>query len=140
MRKQFLAVFVTILVLFTFCDKNQIKTTQVITLLDTYTSWNGDTLPHYVKGRPKIKILKISIPPKAKLKTHKHPVINAGVLLKGSLKVVTETGDILYLKEGDAISEVINIWHHGENESNEIAEIIVFYATDENTPITILKE
>ena len=97
-------------------NENQLKTTRVITLLDTYTSWNKDTLPHYVKGRPKIKILKISIPPKTTLPRHKHPVINAGVLLKGSLKVVSEAGDTLYLKEGDAISEVVNTWHYGENE------------------------
>ena len=80
------------------------------------------------------------IPPKTVLAGHKHPVINAGVLLKGEFMVVTEKRDTLRLKAGDAISEVVNTWHHGINNSTESAEIIVFYAGVEGSPITVLKE
>ena len=102
-------------------------------------SWNGDVLPNYPKGRPEITILKIIIPPKARLAWHKHPVINAGVLLKGELTVVTQDKKILHLKAGDSLIEVINKWHYGKNEGNNPAEIIVFYAGIKGKPITIRK-
>jgi hypothetical protein len=54
--------------------------------------------------------------------------------------VISETNDTLHLKAGEPIVEIVNAWHYGENEGNEPAEIIVFYAGVENTPITILKD
>ena len=79
------------------------------------------------------------IPPKTKLNWHKHPVINAGVLLKGELTVISKANDTLHQKAGEPIVEIVNGWHYGENKGNEPAEIIVFYAGVENTPITVLK-
>jgi len=108
-------------------------------LAKTSMSWDGLDLPNYAKGRPEITILKIKIPPKTKLPLHKHPIINAGVLLKGTLTVVTEEEEILRLKAGDSIVEVVNKWHYGINEGNEFAEIIVFYAGIKGAPITIKK-
>lgn len=70
---------------------------------------------------------------------HEHPVINAGVLLKGELTVVTEGGKTLHLKAGDALIEVVDTWHYGKNEGAEPAEIIVFYAGTEDEPITVRK-
>jgi quercetin dioxygenase-like cupin family protein len=66
-------------------------------------------------------------------------VINAGVLLKGSLMVVTEEQDTLHMKAGDSIVEVVNKWHYGINEGNEPAEIIVFYAGIKGKPVTVEK-
>jgi len=130
--------FVTILLV--SCSTNKITKTDVITLAETSKSWNGAPLPKYPEGNPKVTILRIIIPPKTKLKTHKHPEINAGVLLKGELTVISENNDTLYLKAGDPIVELVNTWHYGKNDGNEPAEIIVFYAGTEGTPITILKE
>ncbi len=73
------------------------------------------------------------------LPLHQHPVINAGVLLKGELTVVTTDNKTIQLKAGDPIVEVVNTWHYGKNEGNEPAEIIVFYAGIQNKPITIKK-
>ncbi len=70
---------------------------------------------------------------------HKHPVINAGILLKGEPTLVTEGKETLHLKAGDPIVEVVNKWHYGKNEGNEPAEIIVFYAGIKDTPMTIKK-
>lgn len=113
------------------------KAINSIVLLKTSKSWDGSDLPEYPKGKPEITILKIIIPPHTQLPVHKHPVINAGILLKGNLKVTTEDGKTLYLKAGDIISEVVNKWHHGVNESDESAEILVFYAGIKDMPITI---
>ena len=101
------------------------------------SSWNGATLPSYLTGQPEVTILKISIPPHFQLPLHQHPVINAGILLKGELTVLTQEGKTLHLKAGDPIVEVVNTWHYGINEGNGPAEIIVFYAGVQGKPITI---
>ena len=122
------------------CDEKQTDQIEIVTLAETTKSWNGETLPSYLKGTPKITILKITIPPEAKLKLHKHLVINAGVLLKGELTVIDEDNNSIKLKEGDALVELVNIFHYGKNEGNKPAEIIVFYAGNEGVPITVIKD
>ncbi len=109
-------------------------------LAKTTTSWDGSVLPAYPPGQPQVTILKYTVGPFESLPWHEHPVINAGVLISGKLTVVTEQGEKLYLTPGDAIVEVLNKWHHGVNEGPEPAEIIVFYAGVENTPLVIKKE
>jgi quercetin dioxygenase-like cupin family protein len=104
----------------------ELNTVIVDVLAKTSTSWDGTALPNYEKGKPEITILRIQIPPKVQLPLHKHPVINAGVLLKGELTVVTKDKETLHLKAGDSIVEVVDKWHYGKNEGNETAEIIVF--------------
>ena len=116
-----------------------VNTVKVDVLAKTSSSWDGRDLPDYSKGKPEITILRIKIPQGVQLALHKHPVINAGVLLKGELTVVTEDNKTLHLKAGDSIVEVVNKWHYGKNEGNKPAEIIVFYAGIMGTPITIKK-
>ena len=118
---------------------NETSTT-VKELVKTTKSWDGALLPVYPQGQPEITILRISIPTAARLDTHTHPVINAGVLLSGQLTVVTTDGKMLHLKAGDPIVEVVNTWHYGINEGNVPAEIVVFYAGIINTPITVVEQ
>lgn len=108
-------------------------------LAKTSLSWDGSPLPDYPSGAPLITILKIKIQPGVILPLHQHPVINAGVLLKGKLTVITEDYKILHLKSGESIVEVVNKWHYGKNEGNETAELIMFYAGTEGAPITLKK-
>ena len=116
-----------------------VTTVQVDVLAKTSSSWDAEALPEYPRGQSEITILKITIPPKTLLPLHEHPVINAGVLLKGELTVVTEDKETLYLKAGDTIVEVVNKWHYGKNEGDVPAEIIVFYAGILDEPVTIEK-
>jgi len=112
---------------------------EVKVLAKTTQSWNGDALPAYQEGQPQVTILRIVIPAGMQLPLHKHPVINAGVLLKGQLTVITEGKDTLYMKAGDSIVELVNKWHYGKNEGSEPAEIIVFYAGTKDQAITVKK-
>jgi quercetin dioxygenase-like cupin family protein len=116
-----------------------VNTVTVDELARTNASWDGSTLPSYQEGQPEITILKITIPPRMTLPLHMHPEINAGVLLKGELTVVTEDHKTLHLNAGDAIVEVVDKWHFGKNEGDEPAEIIVFYAGIQDKPVTIKK-
>lgn len=110
----------------------------VETLARTTHSWDGSALPAYPAGQPEVSILKIRIPAGAQLAVHHHPVINAGVLLEGELTVVSEAGDRLHLKAGDAIVELVDTPHYGRNDGSEDALIIVFYAGVVGTPVTVL--
>ena len=112
---------------------------RAVQLLKSSESWNGKPLPAYKTGVPEITILKVTIPPKSTLPMHQHPVINAGVLLKGQLTVTTESNQTLHLKPGDPIVEVVDTWHYGTNEGDEPAEIIVFYAGTKGELITTKK-
>jgi len=139
MMKKFLGGICLILLLTSNVWAQDVNTVKVDVLAKTSKSWDGRDLPNYAKGKPEITILRIKIPPKVQLPLHEHPVINAGVLLKGELTVVTKDKETLHLKAGDSIVEVIDKWHYGKNEGNEPAEIIVFYAGVQDTPISIKK-
>ncbi len=102
----------------------------------TTTSWDGSSLPAYPSGQPEITILRIKIPAGVKLPMHKHPVINAGLLLRGELTITTKNGQRLRLKAGDSIVELVDKWHFGANTGESEAEIVVFYAGLEGQPIT----
>jgi quercetin dioxygenase-like cupin family protein len=112
------------------------ETARVETLARSTNSWDGARLPAYPAGQPEITVLRIQIPPGTALPLHRHPVINAGVMLRGKLTVVTEAGKEHHLQAGDAIIELVETWHAGRNEGNEVAEIVVFYAGSTGQAIT----
>lgn len=102
--------------------------------------WNGAALPGYPHGEAEITVLRITIPPKARLPWHKHPVINCGYLLEGELHVFTEDGAQLRMKKGDAIVELVDQWHYGENPGEVPTVILVFYAGAKGEPLTVLRD
>jgi quercetin dioxygenase-like cupin family protein len=112
---------------------------RVSVLAEAASSWDGTPLPAYSGEAPQITILRIIIPAGTTLPMHKHPVINAGVLLSGELSVFSEDGKSLHLRAGDAVVEVVNKWHYGVNTGAGPAEILVFYAGALETPITVKK-
>jgi len=108
-------------------------------LIKTTRSWDGTLLPAYPRGQPEINIKRIVIPPGIRLPIHLHPVINAGVLLRGELTVVKENGQTLQLHAGDPIVELVDAWHYGVNRGKVPAEIIVVYAGTQGTPTTVIQ-
>jgi quercetin dioxygenase-like cupin family protein len=126
------------ILLFSCQEKEKIAQSPSSELIaESYLSWNGDSLPAYPSGKPKISIVKVTIPPHSELPHHYHPVINAGVLLKGQLTVVDVKGNVLEMKAGDPIIEVVNKIHYGKNNGDEPAEILVFYAGAEGMEIVV---
>lgn len=112
----------------------------VTKLISSTNCWDGALLPAYPRQQPNITILRIKIPPGVRLHTHKHPIINAGVLLSGELTVVTTKGATLHLVAGDPIIEVVNTLHYGINEGKTEAEIMVFYAGTLDDPTSVLEK
>ena len=115
------------------------KGVSVDVLAKSTLSWDGSAMPEYPKGEPEVTVLKIAIPPHATLPLHKHPLINAGILLAGELTVITDEKKTLHLKAGDALIEVVNKWHYGINEGDEPAVIVVFYAGVKGEALSIGK-
>ena len=109
-------------------------------LVQSGKSWDGTPLPDYPEGKPLISIVRFVIPPKARLPWHEHTVINAGVLVRGELTVVTDDGSEINLKAGDGRIEVVDTWHFGRNDGDSPAEIVVVYAGVAGEPLAVLKE
>lgn len=138
MKKNILLIAILFLFSFYVMKKEvwEKATPTSVTLIKSELSWNGDSLPNYPTANPEISILKITIPAHSELPLHYHPVINAGVLLKGELFVIDEDGNELTMKAGDPIVEVVNKKHLGRNLGDEDAEILVFYAGSKGLKIT----
>jgi len=136
MKKVIWGILLTSFLALIACTGN-ISSVEVKELAKSTKSWDGEKLPLYPQGQPEITILRIKIPAGAELEIHNHPVINAGILIKGELTVITENHKTLHLKVGDSIVELVNKKHYGKNEGTETAEIVVFYAGVENKPITV---
>ena len=110
------------------------------TLIQTDSYWNKQAIqPIYIE-HPQITMLRITIPAGEKLSMHKHPILNIGYLTKGELTVRSENGEVLVLKAGDPIVELVDVWHYGESTGSEDAEIVVTYVGDKKDSLTIAKE
>lgn len=99
-------------------------------------SWDGAPLPAYPAGAPRVSILRGFLPPHTRLPLHRHPVINAGVVLRGSLTVVTADGAERTFGPGEGIVETVGKAHYGENRGDEPVELVMFYAGAGNLPLS----
>jgi len=106
-------------------------------LIKTTKSWNGAALPAYSEGQPEITIIRYTFAPGASIPMHMHPVINAGVLLKGELNIFTKSGEKITIKAGDPLVELFKEWHYGSNPGTDPVDLIVVYAGSVGTPLTI---
>jgi hypothetical protein len=83
-KKLLFGICLTLLLLSNVWAEN-VNDVVVDVLSKTSSSWDGKALPDYPTGKPEITILRIKIPEWVQLPLHRHPVINAGVLLSGEL-------------------------------------------------------
>ena len=109
-------------------------------VIETTAHWNQKPIKSIHIDHPKVTILRITIPVGEKLPMHKHPILNVGYLTKGELTVRSEKGDVLVLKPGDPIVELVNEWHYGESTGSEDAEIVVTYVGDKEDVLSVSKE
>ena len=100
----------------------------VTRVAETASSWDGAPLPAYPAGRPQVTILRATIPPHATLPRHTHAVVNAGVILRGELTVVSDNGTERTFRAGEGIVELVGTVHYGENRGDGETEMVMFYA------------
>ena len=109
-------------------------------LANATKQWDGVLLPNYPQGQPEIKILRIRIPAGVTLPWHYHPVINAAVILDGTLELHLQNGTKKTYESGDALIEVVNTLHSGKAIGDKDVNLIVFYAGEKGRQTTILKK
>ena len=97
---------------------------------------DGAPLPAYPAGRPQVTILRATIPPHATLPRHTHAVVNAGVILRGELTVVSDNGTERTFRAGEGIVELVGTVHYGENRGDGETEMVMFYAGTEGVPLS----
>ena len=132
--KKYFVFFALVLASLNVCAANSEK------VIQTTTHWNQQSIKPIHIENPQVTILRITIPAGEKLPMHKHPILNVGYLTKGELTVRSEKGDILVLKPGDPIVELVNEWHYGESTGSEDAEIVVTYVGDTEDGLSVSKE
>ena len=110
---------------------------KVETLIRSDRSWNGDLLPKLNGIQAEVTVLRITVPAGVTLPRHFHPVINAGVLLQGRLRVESDDGASQSLKPGQAIIEMVNKVHRGVSLGPEPAVVVVVYVAPKGSPITV---
>ena len=84
-------------------------------VVETAASWDGAPLPSYPRGAPRVTILRATVPPHTALAMHTHALVNAGVILRGELTVIAETG-------------AQRMFRAGENRGDGELELVMFYA------------
>ncbi len=105
-------------------------------LLQSSKSWNNQTMPPYLDGTPQCTILKITVPPHTRLTEHTHPMMNAGVVVKGELHVVDCDGNEISLHQGDTVLECVGKMHYGENLTDNDTVLYMFYAGVVGVPLS----
>ena len=109
-------------------------------ILQTTHTWDGINYQHYPTGQPQLTVLRIAVPPNTALDWHRHPVISVGYVLAGKLTIEKrDTGERMILHAGQTLAETIQATHRGFT-TDEPVELVVFYAGQVGTPITINEE
>ena len=95
-------------------------------LIRTSQSWDGVELPDYLQGRPELVAVKYVFPAGKKLGWHHHPVMNYGILVQGELTIIGQDGKEKVVHEGEAVVEMVNTIHHGENRGTKPVILYMF--------------
>ncbi len=106
-------------------------------LIRTSQSWDGVALPDYPQGRPELVVMKYVFPAGQKLDLHHHPVMNYGILVQGELTIIRQDGKEKTVHEGEAVVEMVNAIHHGENRGTKPAILYMFYLSQEGQPLSV---
>lgn len=122
---------------------NAEETTKVesVELLKTSQSWDGVELPDYPVGKPELRVLRVVLPPHSMLPKHHHDVMSYGIVNSGELTLVRESDGLeKTVRSGEAVVETVGTVHHGENRGDVPTEVIVFYVSQEGTPLSVADE
>ena len=106
-------------------------------LIRTSQSWDGVELPDYLQGRPELVAVKYEFPAGQKLGWHHHPVMNYGILVQGELTIIGQDGKEKVVHEGEAVVEMVNTIHHGENRGNKDVILYMFYLSQKDLPLAV---
>ena len=128
--------------IFTSCEETNASDTPVpkvesTELIRTSQSWDGVDLPDYLQGRPELVAVKYVFPAGQKLGWHHHPVMNYGILVQGELTIIGLDGKEKTVHEGEAVVEMVNTIHHGENRGTKPVILYMFYLSQQDSLLAV---
>jgi quercetin dioxygenase-like cupin family protein len=109
---------------------------RVTPILKSTTSWDGTPIV-YPQGQAEITGMIVEMSPGAETGWHLHPVSSFGMIIEGEMEVTLKTGEVKHMKAGDSVVEVANILHNGRNTGSTPLKIIVFYAGEVGSKLTV---
>ena len=118
-------------------DDNPVQQVSSEELIRTSKSWDGVELPDYFQGRPELVAVKYVFPAGKKLGWHHHPVMNYGILVQGELTIIGQDGKEKFVHEGEAVVEMVNTIHHGENRGNKPVILYMFYLSQKGQQLAV---
>jgi len=120
-------------------EDNPVPVSKVVSteLIRTSQSWDGVELPDYLLGRPELVAVKYEFPAGQKLSWHHHPVMNYGILVQGELTIIGQDGKEKTVHEGEAVVEMVNTIHHGENRGTKPVILYMFYLSQDGMPLAV---
>ena len=121
----------------TLQEEDSVQTVTNEELIRTSQSWDGVELPDYLQGRPELVAVKYVFPVGQKLGWHHHPVMNYGVLMQGELTIIGQDGKEKVVHEGEAVVEMVNTIHHGENRGTKPVILYMFYLSQKGLPLAV---
>lgn len=113
---------------------NQIVSTE---LLDDNKTILGQPLGYRTDGPLEIHSSLIVLEPGAEIAEHLHPVPTYGYVIEGELTVFYPEGVKRIYKQGEALLEAVNVWHHGLNSGNVPARVLVVHMGVRDVPNTV---
>lgn len=134
-RRFWPALAVVTFAIFNLSAAGPVSSAQV---LKTTTTWNGAPIRYSASAHPEVQGVVVEIAPGSATPWHKHPVNNFAYMLAGQLRVELAGQSVSHeFKTGDAFAEVVDTWHRGVNIGSVPVKILVFYAGEEEVPISI---
>ena len=139
----FVATIICSFAILTSCEKahaqddNPVQQVSSEELIRTSQSWDGVELPDYFQGRPELVAVKYVFPAGKKLGWHHHPVMNYGILVQGELTIIGQDGKEKVVHEGEAVVEMVNTIHHGENRGNKPVILYMFYLSQKGQQLAV---
>lgn len=109
------------------------------TLLQDDKTILGQQLGYRGDGPLEISSSLVVLEPGAEIAEHLHPVPTYGYVIEGELTVFYPEGEKRVYKQGEALLEAVNIWHHGYNSGDVPVRILVVHMGVRGVPNTIAR-
>ena len=103
----------------------------------TTVTANGQPIEYLRTDKPEVTAVIVEIPPGGETGWHLHPVPLYGYVVSGTLEMRTENGDVHTYHAGDAIIEMVDTPHNGENRGTTPVKLLGFYTGGFGIPNTV---
>lgn len=112
---------------------------EVKNLLKTDTTSIGQKINYPQVKQAEVSMLKITMPPGSSTGWHKHEIPLFAYIIQGTLTVNRKDQDPKTFKAGEAVAEMIDIYHEGVNNGLEDVILIACYLGGDGKVLAIKK-